>query len=780
MSESVQKSIFIVGPAEGTSATEELLEDAIDAAAQTAQDMQGTATRADQAVASATAGNGGFQDAILDYEEPEGMSKSDGKPGESLDETPTDELQETHADLAEKPDVQTAKRRKAIAGELQQRGVQKSLDDIASEMVLGKGGSAIDEGIDYNEILEKAHYTKRTGGPGNYKYEYADDGKVKTGYDPASGKERPIHAGSKTVGTNLGRVGFDAKRDADMNWLGEPPSAKESAAYEEKRTKVLAETPEIDRAAVRWHQKVHGLTAGEASKLLAHPDYKNVIAQHEKWREEHGFPAKDSSLSRGKLLDMVGGLTKGLTMAGIDGLHEYLAKGEGEGTRGGHIVGHYPSGKPIYSRYNRPLGDSLKHAEEHPHGSYRVEDHGAGVHALLFKKPRARYSETISTHGSVEGAKNALKRHSAYMSDPETTRASAKVVQAAIQGTAISLTRLEPVQDAAFAALKEGKSHEEAVAAVRQSIGGKPAVGSKTFQELHGGKGGLIEKLNEYDKNHPKAAIIDRTPAGYGPTEKSMYSGIDALEAFAKGDLPNGEPKLDQGHGDASPNGGDLTSTPRPKAEGAASPSQDPGAPSVPEEKLSEDDDAIGSQLKGGEPGMKEQAVAMGKSFQTYSRQELDQTIAREKAAWEANLRKGQADVVVGVGIATPQPQPEAMEKAQYSTQGEDARVLYSNASDLACERLLKSDNFYQGGEPSLGFCQPSFTRMQPCGSCGGKMSKSLSACPHCGVGATIREFALSKAEASVPVQNRRGPGLRPARSQADLVLPNGVKSGQE
>jgi hypothetical protein len=47
-----------------------------------------------------------------------------------------------------------------------------------------------------------------------------------------------------------------------------------------------------------------------------------------------------------------------------------------------------------------------------------------------------------------------------------------------------------------------------------------------TFEELHSGKGGLIEKLDKFDKANPKPShsIRDVTPEGFGPTD----SGHDA------------------------------------------------------------------------------------------------------------------------------------------------------------------------------------------------------------------------------------------------------------
>ncbi len=112
------------------------------------------------------------------------IPKDDGKPGESLGETSTEELQATLSDLAHrlktKPgDKAILARQKAISSELKGRGTKKSM------------GLTLD--------LVKAKYTKRTGTPGNYKYEYAGtngNGKPKGGDEPGGkAKGEPADAG---------------------------------------------------------------------------------------------------------------------------------------------------------------------------------------------------------------------------------------------------------------------------------------------------------------------------------------------------------------------------------------------------------------------------------------------------------------------------------------------------------------------------------------------------------------------------------------------------------
>jgi len=50
----------------------------------------------------------------------------------------------------------------------------------------------------------------------------------------------------------------------------------------------------------------YGLTAAEARHLATHPRVVEIRDQHERWLMAHGYPAPSSSLSRGKLLEMMG------------------------------------------------------------------------------------------------------------------------------------------------------------------------------------------------------------------------------------------------------------------------------------------------------------------------------------------------------------------------------------------------------------------------------------------------------------------------------------------
>lgn len=54
---------------------------------------------------------------------------------------------------------------------------------------------------------------------------------------------------------------------------------------------------------VRFYATKYGLTHDEAQRLINHPNREQIVRATEQWREEHGFPAPNSPLARGYLLD---------------------------------------------------------------------------------------------------------------------------------------------------------------------------------------------------------------------------------------------------------------------------------------------------------------------------------------------------------------------------------------------------------------------------------------------------------------------------------------------
>jgi len=61
---------------------------------------------------------------------------------------------------------------------------------------------------------------------------------------------------------------------------------------------------EFDESA-RLEAKKYGLDHEEALQFVRHPRYLSIRGEVERWREQHGFPATNSSLTRGYLISRI-------------------------------------------------------------------------------------------------------------------------------------------------------------------------------------------------------------------------------------------------------------------------------------------------------------------------------------------------------------------------------------------------------------------------------------------------------------------------------------------
>jgi hypothetical protein len=253
----------------------------------------------------------------------------------------------------------------------------------------------------------------------------------------------------------------------------------------------------------------------------------------------------------------------------------------------------------------------------------------------------------------------------------------------------------------------------------------------------------------------------------YQPEErKKSMSGIDALDEYlAKAQsMPEGGPKEKLGVGEEQ--GGDIDGVGETSGEDDSD-SKQPGAPSVPEDVLSEDDDKVADQLK---PGKK--PIETAKSMATPQNQR--DLVRKEVAQAVSELRKSQ-DVEFGRGIASehgaPAPRPEGI----IWNQGADALVSYGNQADLAASELAKSEGFYHGESPQVAPTSLFLSQRVRCAACHNLMAKSLAVCPSCGEGAQ-RTFqdVVNTSEREQSAQGSRAGMLRPARTQGDVYFPGG------
>jgi len=261
-------------------------------------------------------------------------------------------------------------------------------------------------------------------------------------------------------------------------------------------------------------------------------------------------------------------------------------------------------------------------------------------------------------------------------------------------------------------------------------------------------------------------------PPSVEKSERSAdMSGIEELMNFAKGDpssnLPSGEPKFGKGpeqgqglaeegkqSGSANSNSGSPVGSPAPVKAGV----------------LSEDDEDPEKQMTEHKKPIEKLRCSL-----TTAQDQRD-SVAHASAQLASRMRKGGADLTVGVGVAAPRA-AQAPEPSPWVGQGEGGHVRFTNASDLACERLLKSEgDFYPQGAPTITPRSAVVNSMRACPICKQAMHKSLTSCPHCGAGHVVHAVLpgiLLKSETAIEQPTLAL--LRPARVAPDLVLPNGL-----
>lgn len=152
----------------------------------------------------------------------------------------------------------------------------------------------------------------------------------------------------------------------------------------------------------------------------------------------------------------------------------------------------------------------------------------------------------------------------------------------------------------------------------------------------------------------------------------------------------------------------------------------------------------------------------------------LDSERKRAAAVW--NIHKSR-ESTYGMGVATPtRSRPAPVDAPMVKAQGQ---VIYSDASDLAVERLLKSDPYYAGGAapemPGTGMQKTSMCKM-----CKAEMPAFLTACPGCGVSQTAMSSStpvgaggdMVKSQRAMPVASK----LAPTRVRGDVYAPGGLR----
>jgi len=282
------------------------------------------------------------------------------------------------------------------------------------------------------------------------------------------------------------------------------------------------------------------------------------------------------------------------------------------------------------------------------------------------------------------------------------------------------------------------KKQQEIDVNVQSAIKQLTGWGSISWKNMGSEMQGKLKKLGlvEENKKAPGTYVLNAKgkalAAKIKKSEGDEMNAIDALENFAKGNgaMPSGEPKL----GGGEEQGGNLAGVGKTGGSGDGSAGTPIASPESKKDKLSEDDEDEKKAMK----EHKKPIETIKRSFDTSPQGQRD-SVAYENAKYAAEMQKGVTEVHVGVGGQKPeQDEPVKLEKSEW-VQGKESRVIYSSGGvdDMAAD-MMKSEAFYHGEAPSI---EPmhGMSSFAQCKVCGDKMSKALTACPHCGEGATVQ-----------------------------------------
>lgn len=81
-----------------------------------------------------------------------------------------------------------------------------------------------------------------------------------------------------------------------------------------------------------------------------------------------------------------------------------------------------------------------------PVGTYTVEHHGAGVHAVLFKGKRQKKARLIANRGSMESALAFISEHEGDLLEPDAPRETGARGPVSIYAAGRRTTRKTPTQ----------------------------------------------------------------------------------------------------------------------------------------------------------------------------------------------------------------------------------------------------------------------------------------------------------------------------------------------
>jgi hypothetical protein len=793
---------------------------------------------------------------------------SDNKPGESLDETPTAELAATLDQLKarhkESPDPGTEGRIKAISAELSKRGkgMEKAeLSPQKARQILHDGtvgGKPItDQQRKYFGAVASGSALSKGEGEGSR------GGKV-TGHT-ASGK--PIYAAS--------HENYSAVREAH-EWSHDQRG-------KQLRSEFKNYSPQDHRDAADAHTKDYNDKKGTTDAQVM--SYRMASAHnHAARQKEHG-------------VESIYDIKKSQSVDPIEELGEVgdaLVKGEGEGSRGGHVVGHTASGKPIYERHVRSIQGFHKDIEDREkvkHVLNRFEDGDGSETKIEGYTPAGARQALQGLEGAIEQKRKNAEKYLAYAK--EYGKVETNPEEQAEHGMKKSQSVTEVIIGESMRQMEEGAERQkrideaaETAAAgnggyetrdtpedetegltksldrwlskgegegsrggkvIGHTASGKPVYGSNhaAYQrgktpassgwtradhqdaaEIHeknwrqqGGPGamsgtpryGATKEHRDAAEAHVQAAAegkggssvpeqhaakiarqTARMPSamrgvmGGKSMSKSMEDKMDLDGWLQKsGVLPEGGPD-ESGYSEGTEvsrpeDGGKVMGVGKPDGNpentGNGSKADVGGAPSVPTEKLSEDDADVDQQ-------MTDHTKPLGKLMKSLDHANrdviADDPVAgqRRQARQMSQLRKGQSrDVYIPVTKQTPaEPLAKSDDTEVFGVgRGPVPNVQVNDGLDRYIEDNIQgpnADTFYPHGRPTIG-AVGNLQKSHVCGACGLTKSMALSGCPHCGTGTVVQHAGVIGGGILVK-SDRPGPGIRKPAVSVE-VLDGGI-----
>ena len=505
---------------------------------------------------------------------------------------------------------------------------------------------------------------------------------------------------------------------------------------------------------------------------------------------------------------------------------ENMEKAEGEGTRGGHIIGHTGSGKPIYasgSKTSSYTPADHKDASVAHHDAVTALDKKVDMHTISGRASpdgvaRARHYDLMGKHTSAMARPSAPKKSSAKQSKAAANNAiaarshtSRDAAYAASGDAATDAQHRKAAslhREAARAALDRGNMDVHSEMARHHDTVTNPAASAKERTKAFSGIWGRTGEHQDFQaaaKEHA-AKESGMTKSKGTPMAKSLHQWLQKSGAIPGADddccdgpdakeLQEGEPSEAQilnnkanGIGQALDG---LTGKQPKEANGQAFPGSD--NPTGGDQQLSEDDPTAAGKMDedmglvehspevSGASNMqvgKLDQAAMGGSDKGPGGQgggaddmqsdRINKSTGVLPTRQEATYGNRMAAIARNQGqrdviAGVGKAPPKSKPQPMQKSQGFDPE-----ASDKAIDQMMKSsDGFYQQGSPTLHAHQ-TLLKSNPCRACGDTMPVWTSRCPSCGVD----ELNKSEAHTNVVVQR---PGMRPSVTP-DLYLPGGVK----